>query len=249
MILYPILYLIQYHSDWGRTQIRRWTHNRHQITSPHGRAVGWLLCEFGRRLPRYNDIALYFIHSTQQTEDSTTTGTTTDTTTDTSTMTTSESSYGRNRRSSSISTTSETSPDTDTDGKYAQKRKGRQGDCPSHHWRLWSLPSHYNDLIMNAMVFHQPYDCLLNRLFRRRPKKTSKLHVTGLCAGNSPVNGEFPAQMANNAASVSISWRHHERFQWRSGQSSWQPILFSDSETAMKRPLNHMVDQGNRQGE
>ena len=33
---------------------------------------------------------------------------------------------------------------------------------------------------------HQPHDCLLNRLFRRRPKKTSKLHVTGLCAG--PVN-------------------------------------------------------------
>ena len=35
---------------------------------------------------------------------------------------------------------------------------------------------------------HQPHDCLLNRLFRRRSKKTSKLRVTGLCAGNSPVN-------------------------------------------------------------
>ena len=33
---------------------------------------------------------------------------------------------------------------------------------------------------------HQPYDCLLNRLFRRRSKKTSKLRVTGLCARNSP---------------------------------------------------------------
>ena len=30
---------------------------------------------------------------------------------------------------------------------------------------------------------HQPHDCLLNRLFRRRSKKTSKLRVTGLCAG------------------------------------------------------------------
>ena len=38
---------------------------------------------------------------------------------------------------------------------------------------------------------HQPYDCLLNRLFRRRSKKTSKLRVTGLCAGNSPGTGEF----------------------------------------------------------
>ena len=33
---------------------------------------------------------------------------------------------------------------------------------------------------------HQPQDCLFNRLFRRRSKKTSKLRVTGLCVGNSP---------------------------------------------------------------
>ena len=33
---------------------------------------------------------------------------------------------------------------------------------------------------------HQPHGCLLNRLFRRRSKKTSKLRVTGLCVGNSP---------------------------------------------------------------
>ena len=46
---------------------------------------------------------------------------------------------------------------------------------------------------------HQPHDCLLNRLFSRRSKKTSKLRVTGLCAGNSPGTGEFPAQMASNA--------------------------------------------------
>ena len=42
---------------------------------------------------------------------------------------------------------------------------------------------------------HQPHDCFLNRLFRHRSKKTSKLRVTGLCAGNSPEAGEFPAQM------------------------------------------------------
>ena len=57
---------------------------------------------------------------------------------------------------------------------------------------------------------HQPHDCLLNRLFRRRSKKTSKLRVTGLCAGNSPVTSEFPAQMASNAENVSIWWRHHD---------------------------------------
>ena len=35
------------------------------------------------------------------------------------------------------------------------------------------------------------HDCLLNRLFRHRPKKTSNLRVTGQCEGNSPVTGEF----------------------------------------------------------
>ena len=57
---------------------------------------------------------------------------------------------------------------------------------------------------------HQPYDCLLNHLFRRRSKKTSKLPVTGLCAGNLPVTGEFPAQRASNAENVSIWWRHND---------------------------------------
>ena len=56
---------------------------------------------------------------------------------------------------------------------------------------------------------YQRFDCLLNRLFKRRSKKTSKLRVTGLCEGNSPVTDEFPAQRANNAENVSISWRHH----------------------------------------
>ena len=46
---------------------------------------------------------------------------------------------------------------------------------------------------------HQPHDCLLNRLSRCRSKKASKLRVTGLCAGKSPVTGEFPAQMPSNA--------------------------------------------------
>ena len=56
---------------------------------------------------------------------------------------------------------------------------------------------------------HQPHGCLLNRLFRRNSKKTSKLRVTGLCAGNSPGTGEFPAQMASYAENVFIWWRHH----------------------------------------
>ena len=61
----------------------------------------------------------------------------------------------------------------------------------------------------NDVSNQQPHDCLLNRLFRRRSKKTSKLRVTGLCARNSPVTGEFPAQMSSNTENVSISWRNH----------------------------------------
>ena len=39
---------------------------------------------------------------------------------------------------------------------------------------------------------HRRLDCILNCLFKGRSKKTSKLRVTGLCEGNSPVAGEFP---------------------------------------------------------
>ena len=45
------------------------------------------------------------------------------------------------------------------------------------HWRL-------ND--HDGVSNHQPHGCLLNRLFRRRSKKTSKLRVIGLCVGISP---------------------------------------------------------------
>ena len=75
------------------------------------------------------------------------------------------------------------------------------------HTMLFSLQWRHNghDSVSN----HQPHDCLFNRLFRRRSKKTSKLRVTGLCEGNSPGAGEFAAQMASNAENVSIWWRHH----------------------------------------
>ena len=72
-----------------------------------------------------------------------------------------------------------------------------------------SLGRRYNGL--DGVSDHQPYHCLLIRLYRRRSKKISKLCVTGLCAGNSPVTSEFPAQMARNAENVSIWWRHHDR--------------------------------------
>ena len=71
-----------------------------------------------------------------------------------------------------------------------------------------SLQWHLNE--PDDVSNHQPRNCLLNCLITHRSKKTSKLRVTGLCAGNSLVTSEFPAQMASNAEYVSIWWRHHD---------------------------------------
>ena len=69
----------------------------------------------------------------------------------------------------------------------------------SLQWRQNGL-----DGVSNPQTLH----CLLSRLFGCRSKKISKLRVTGLCAGNAPGTGEFPAPMASNAENASIWWRH-----------------------------------------
>ena len=46
---------------------------------------------------------------------------------------------------------------------------------------------------------HQPYDFYSTAFWKPRSKKTPKLRANGLCAGKSPVTGEFPSQRANNA--------------------------------------------------
>ena len=79
----------------------------------------------------------------------------------------------------------------------------------SHHLKLSlnTLQGRHNGC--NCVSNHQPLDCLFNRLFWRRSRKTSKLRVTGLCEGKSPLTGEFPALMGSNAENVSIWWRNH----------------------------------------
>ena len=47
----------------------------------------------------------------------------------------------------------------------------------------------------DSVSIHQPHDCLLNRLFRRRSKKTSKLRATGLLVVNSPHNWPVTQKM------------------------------------------------------
>ena len=78
---------------------------------------------------------------------------------------------------------------------------------PGYMQIQWSLLWRHNG--HDGVSNHQHHECLLNRPPRRRSKKTPKLRVTGLCAGNSPETGEFSAQMASNAENVSIWWRHH----------------------------------------
>ena len=54
------------------------------------------------------------------------------------------------------------------------------------------LTLHWRHNERDGVSKHRRLDWLLNRLFRRRSKKTSKLRVTGLWEGNSwPVNSSY----------------------------------------------------------
>ena len=62
------------------------------------------------------------------------------------------------------------------------------GWMPIIPFSLFALQWRHNG--RDSVSNHQSHDCLLNRLLRRRSKKTSKLRVTGLCVGihRGPVN-------------------------------------------------------------
>ena len=69
---------------------------------------------------------------------------------------------------------------------------------------------HYSDVIMGAMAIESPASPLSTQPFIQK-QKISKLRVTGLCAGNSPVTSELSAQMASSAENVPIWLRHHAK--------------------------------------
>ena len=95
------------------------------------------------------------------------------------------------------------------------------------HWAVWAfenisykkvcyLPGPYSVNTLqwrhnrrDGVSNHRHPKCLVNRLFRRRSKKTSKLRAARLCEGNSPLTDEFPAQRDSKYENVSICWRHH----------------------------------------
>ena len=52
---------------------------------------------------------------------------------------------------------------------------------------------HYSDVILSAMEsLITTLTIVYSTVYSGADKKTSKLHVTGLCGGNSAVTGEFP---------------------------------------------------------
>ena len=105
----------------------------------------------------------------------------------------------------------------------------------AYHFLIWNISSHttVRSLLWrhngrNGVSNHQLHHCLLNRLFKHRSKKTLKLRVIGLCAGNLPVTGEFPAQMASNAENV-VWWRNHDCIAviawWRHQMETFSALL------------------------
>ena len=58
--------------------------------------------------------------------------------------------------------------------------------CKSFGVLFFWQPLQWHHYGRDSISNHQPHHCLLNRLFRRISKKSSKLRATGLCVGNSP---------------------------------------------------------------
>ena len=85
-------------------------------------------------------------------------------------------------------------------------------------------------LHMSAMVSQTTsLTIVYSTVYPGADKKTIKARVTGLCAGNSPVTGEFPAQRASNTENVSIWWRRHA-FVWFSG--GWNHFVYKSLKMA-----------------
>ena len=69
---------------------------------------------------------------------------------------------------------------------------------------------HYSDVITSAIVSQTTGVSIVYSTvcWSANQRKISKLRVTGLCEGNSPITGKFPSQRASNVENVSI-WRRH----------------------------------------
>ena len=75
------------------------------------------------------------------------------------------------------------------------------------------LPNHYCDVIMGTTASQIISLTIVYSIDHSGAdeRKISKLRITGLCERNSPLTGDFRAQVASNAEIVSIWWRHHSK--------------------------------------
>ena len=75
---------------------------------------------------------------------------------------------------------------------------------------LFPDPLQWHHKERDGVSNHQPHDCLFNRLSKAQIKENIKAPSHWPLWGNTPVNGEFPAQRACYAENVSIWLRHHD---------------------------------------
>ena len=68
---------------------------------------------------------------------------------------------------------------------------------------IFFFPLQWHQTKCNGISNHQCLNCLITGLFRHRSKKASKVHVTGLCEGNSPVTPDILSLM-------DTAWTHHK---------------------------------------
>ena len=75
--------------------------------------------------------------------------------------------------------------------------------CVLQSYYMYALQWRHNG--RDGVSNDQPPSRLLNRLFRYRSRKTSKLRITGLCAGNSPVTDEHMLRIKFTVTSCEIA--------------------------------------------
>ena len=70
---------------------------------------------------------------------------------------------------------------------------------------------HYNDVIISAIASQiTGVSIVCWTVHQMQIKENSKAPRHWLCAWNSPMTSEFPAQKASYTENVSIWWRHHD---------------------------------------
>ena len=76
--------------------------------------------------------------------------------------------------------------------------------------KLYNFKVHYCAVIMSAMASQITSLTIvyLSWLFRHRLKKTSKLRVTGLCEGNSPVTGPVTRKVFSFDDVIMFQWKN-----------------------------------------